>query len=90
MQQTILDKNYSKPGHRAWAFGLGLERLAMVLFSVPDIRLFWWEGWGVMQHDLMARLCLTSLHICDILAHCLLACGGSDPMHPRAPIPCTL
>ena len=26
---------------RAWAFGLGLERLAMVLFSVPDIRLFW-------------------------------------------------
>ena len=26
---------------RAWAFGLGLERLAMVLFDVPDIRLFW-------------------------------------------------
>ena len=25
----------------AWAFGLGLERLAMVLFDVPDIRLFW-------------------------------------------------
>ena len=24
-----------------WAFGLGLERLAMVLFQVPDIRLFW-------------------------------------------------
>lgn len=24
-----------------WAFGLGLERIAMVLFSVPDIRLFW-------------------------------------------------
>ena len=29
-------------GHaRAWAFGLGLERLAMILFNVPDIRLFW-------------------------------------------------
>lgn len=40
MEQKILDKNY-KPGHTAWAFGLGLERLAMVLFDVPDIRLFW-------------------------------------------------
>ena len=26
---------------RGWAFGLGLERLAMVLFAIPDIRLFW-------------------------------------------------
>lgn len=24
-----------------WAFGLGLERLSMILFSIPDIRLFW-------------------------------------------------
>jgi phenylalanyl-tRNA synthetase alpha chain len=28
--------------HKAgWAFGLGLERIAMVLFNIPDIRLFW-------------------------------------------------
>ncbi|KAK5576897.1 hypothetical protein RB653_001834 [Dictyostelium firmibasis] len=26
---------------RAWAFGIGLERLAMILFNIPDIRLFW-------------------------------------------------
>jgi phenylalanyl-tRNA synthetase alpha chain len=28
---------------RGWAFGLGLERLAMILFKIPDIRLFWTE-----------------------------------------------
>lgn len=40
MQQSILD-GAAGPGKRAWAFGLGLERLAMVLFAIPDIRLFW-------------------------------------------------
>jgi phenylalanyl-tRNA synthetase alpha chain len=25
----------------AWAFGIGLERIAMLLFNIPDIRLFW-------------------------------------------------
>eukprot|EP00596_Hydrurales_sp_CCMP1899_P005660 CAMPEP_0119042516 /NCGR_PEP_ID=MMETSP1177-20130426/15685_1 /TAXON_ID=2985 /ORGANISM="Ochromonas sp, Strain CCMP1899" /LENGTH=406 /DNA_ID=CAMNT_0007009381 /DNA_START=117 /DNA_END=1337 /DNA_ORIENTATION=- len=34
--------NAGQPADRyGWAFGLGLERLAMVLFSIPDIRLFW-------------------------------------------------
>lgn len=40
MEQEILDSN-GRSGHKAWAFGLGLERLAMVLFDIPDIRLFW-------------------------------------------------
>ena len=30
-----------RPGEKGYAFGLGLERLAMVLFQIPDIRLFW-------------------------------------------------
>jgi phenylalanyl-tRNA synthetase alpha chain len=40
MQQAILD-DAGLQGKKAWAFGLGLERLAMVLFDIPDIRLFW-------------------------------------------------
>ncbi|KAG0594848.1 hypothetical protein M758_UG115600 [Ceratodon purpureus] len=39
-EQAIL-KNNGRDGTVAWAFGLGLERLAMVLFDIPDIRLFW-------------------------------------------------
>ncbi len=34
-------KDLGLPGVQAWAFGLGLERLAMVMFNIPDIRLFW-------------------------------------------------
>lgn len=31
-------------GHLSgWAFGLGLERLAMIFFEIPDIRYFWTE-----------------------------------------------
>lgn len=29
------------PSRVGWAFGVGLERIAMLLFSIPDIRLFW-------------------------------------------------
>ncbi len=31
-----------------WAFGIGLERLAMKLFGIPDIRLFWSEDEGFL------------------------------------------
>lgn len=40
MEQEIL-KRTGLTDNVAWAFGLGLERLAMVLFDIPDIRLFW-------------------------------------------------
>jgi len=33
----------NRSDRRGWAFGLGLERLAMILFKIPDIRLFWTE-----------------------------------------------
>ncbi|KAI4187051.1 MAG: hypothetical protein L6R41_003077 [Letrouitia leprolyta] len=33
--------NAGVPNQLGWAFGVGLERVAMILFSIPDIRLFW-------------------------------------------------
>ena len=39
VQSKILEHN--NINKKAWAFGLGLERLAMILYSIPDIRLFW-------------------------------------------------
>ncbi|ESP01870.1 hypothetical protein LOTGIDRAFT_138971, partial [Lottia gigantea] len=40
IEQNILDR--AGAGDKVgWAFGIGLERLAMKLFSIPDIRLFW-------------------------------------------------
>ncbi|RMX63788.1 hypothetical protein DD238_005126 [Peronospora effusa] len=40
LQQEIV-RNAGLGEDVGWAFGLGLERLAMVLFDIPDIRLFW-------------------------------------------------
>lgn len=40
LQQQIV-RNSGLGEEVGWAFGLGLERLAMVLFDIPDIRLFW-------------------------------------------------
>eukprot|EP00045_Choanoeca_perplexa_P006111 m.51940 g.51940 ORF g.51940 m.51940 type:complete len:428 (-) comp13467_c0_seq2:182-1465(-) len=39
MEQDILDQ--AGATSMGWAFGIGLERIAMVRFGIPDIRLFW-------------------------------------------------
>lgn len=40
VHEEVLDMA-GRGDRRGWAFGLGLERLAMILFKIPDIRLFW-------------------------------------------------
>lgn len=39
--QSLLSAKNDGTVKRGWAFGLGLERLAMILFEIPDIRLMW-------------------------------------------------
>ncbi|CAN6674341.1 phenylalanine--tRNA ligase, mitochondrial [Trichomonascus vanleenenianus] len=40
VQESVL-KNNTEGDKIGWAFGIGLERSAMLLFNIPDIRLFW-------------------------------------------------
>lgn len=41
-RKTVLS-NFHVEGYNGWAFGFGLERLAMVSMALPDIRLLWSE-----------------------------------------------
>ncbi|XP_046386052.1 probable phenylalanine--tRNA ligase, mitochondrial [Ischnura elegans] len=48
IEQNIL-KEAGAGDRVGWAFGLGLERLAMLLFDIPDIRLFWSKDSGFLS-----------------------------------------
>lgn len=41
--------NAGVPDKVGWAFGVGLERVAMLLFGIPDIRLFWSQDYRFLQ-----------------------------------------
>lgn len=59
MRQPILT-NAGVTNRIGWAFGLGLERIAMCLYKIPDIRLFWSKDSGFLNQfkieDLKARI----------------------------------
>ncbi|EFC49819.1 predicted protein [Naegleria gruberi] len=42
-KDIMLNAKYDLNEYTGYAFGVGLERLAMILFDIPDIRLFWSE-----------------------------------------------
>lgn len=42
-------KNAGAGNRIGWAFGLGLERLAMPFYSIPDIRIFWSNDSGFLN-----------------------------------------
>lgn len=43
MPLKLVLKNFNVEGYNGWAFGFGLERLAIINMHLPDIRLLWSE-----------------------------------------------
>lgn len=48
-------KNMGLEGYHGWAFGFGLERLAMASMELPDIRLFWSDDERVKKQLVLDR-----------------------------------
>ncbi len=49
MPRPIVLKDFGVEGYNGWAFGFGLERLAIISMQLPDIRLLWSEDTRVVK-----------------------------------------
>ncbi|CAF1243211.1 unnamed protein product [Rotaria sordida] len=49
MEHRVLENSGLNKDHIGWAFGLGLERIAMIMYGIPDIRLFWTNDSGFLS-----------------------------------------
>ena len=92
MEQQILDANGYEE-QKAWAFGLGLERLAMVLFSIPDIRLFWTEDQRFLKQFKAGNLGAkfkpySKFPPCYKVCHSPCLCPYPDNLYQGSAVPC--
>jgi len=53
-RKSVLE-NFGLTGYHGWAFGFGLERLAMASMDLPDIRLLWSEDLRVTKQLKLGR-----------------------------------
>lgn len=49
IQHKVLENSGLTKDYIGWAFGLGLERIAMIMYGIPDIRLFWTKDSGFLS-----------------------------------------
>ena len=94
VSQPILN-NASVPNRVGWAFGLGLERIAMLLYSIPDIRLFWSkderflsqfnEGGPITRFVPFSKYPACFKDVSFWLRSTSNAAGGAAPVHPLNP-----
>lgn len=64
-----LMKDLGLVNHKAWAFGIGVERIAMLLFDISDIRLFWSNNKIISNDYINYELVSKDLYINNVISY---------------------